>query len=84
MPGGSSRWSAADRGAGTEVPLRWQSVWATSGSMWSLWAGWRTLRAHRVTAAHAKRVAVDDHMWAVKVLALRDAMPSAQQSGPVR
>ena len=33
----------------------------------------------------AQRVAVDDHMWAVKVLALRDAMPTALQSpaGPV-
>ena len=33
----------------------------------------------------ARRVAVDDHMWAAKVLALRDAMPSAHQvaAGPV-
>lgn len=28
----------------------------------------------------ARSVALDDHMWAVKVLALRDAMPSAAQS----
>lgn len=28
----------------------------------------------------ARRVAVDDHMWASKVLALRDAMPQAHQS----
>ena len=28
---------------------------------------------------HAKRVAVDDHMWAEKVLALRDALPDAEQ-----
>lgn len=33
----------------------------------------------------ARKVAVDDHMWASKVLALRDAMPSAHQvaAGPV-
>ena len=33
----------------------------------------------------AARVAVDDHMWASKVLALRDAMPDAHQvaAGPV-
>lgn len=33
----------------------------------------------------AQRVAVDDHMWASKVLALRDAMPDAHQvaAGPV-
>jgi Xaa-Pro aminopeptidase len=33
----------------------------------------------------ALRVAVDDHMWAAKVLALRDAMPTVQQqaAGPV-
>ncbi|HYN75265.1 MAG TPA: Xaa-Pro peptidase family protein [Candidatus Limnocylindria bacterium] len=28
----------------------------------------------------ARRVAVDDHMWAEKVLALREAMPAAEQS----
>lgn len=33
----------------------------------------------------ARRVAVDDHMWASKVIALRDAMPAAHQvaAGPV-
>jgi Xaa-Pro aminopeptidase len=28
---------------------------------------------------HAKRVAIDDHMWAEKVLALRSALPDAEQ-----
>ena len=36
-------------------------------------------------AGPVRRVAVDDHMWASKVLALRDAMPDAHQvaAGPV-
>jgi len=64
-----------------EVPAALASPVGDLGIDVVAWA--ETADPYALTASllpHAKRVAVDDHMWAVKVLALRDAMPSAQQS----
>ncbi len=64
-----------------EVPAALASPVGDLGIDVVAWA--ETADPYALTASllpHAQRVAVDDHMWAAKVLALRDAMPSAHQS----
>lgn len=69
-----------------EVPAAEASPLTALGMQVVPWA--ETADPYALTASllpGARTIAVDDHMWASKVLALRDAMPGVQQraAGPV-